>query len=256
MHIKMIQVNIWKGKFLNELVAFLQKENADIITMQEVTAGNENFCTDKTVDLFPYLKKTLGMYGALAPRYFIDSQKQSYIGVCVLTKYPIITQNIVWLKKHTEILIKSQERLKRTQCNVLDVLVKGDKGVFHVLSTHGALTREPVDTPEKIRQAKLLSNYLRKLGDAPFLLGGDLNMPPKTQVISLLDEVAHNTSHGSTITRTTHPIIHKTAIIKPAGLLVDYIFTSKHFNVRAIDTPAVTVSDHLPVRAELEVTLD
>lgn len=251
MRIKIIQINIWKGNFLDALVAFLREEHPDVITMQEVTSGRENLHADKTLDLFLYLKHALGMQGTLAPKFFSDPQ--SYLGNAVLTTYPIISQNVFWLKQYQGFLPSEEGFQKRVEsCNVLDVIVKADSSMpFHILSTHGAWTREPVDTPEKVRQARALADYLKGLGGAPFLLGGDFNMPPGTKVISLLDEVAQNTLYDSKITRTTHPGIHKTAAFKPEGLLIDFIFTSPHFRVARIDAPAVTVSDHLPVRAEL-----
>lgn len=248
----MIQINVWEGKFLDDLVKFLKKEHADIITLQEVTSGNENLHTDTSLDLFPYLKDALGMEGALAPKFFSD--EQSYIGNAVLSKYPIISQNVFWLKRHNDFLPRKEGLKKRTEsCNLLDVTIDLKGYHLHALSTHGAWTGEPVDTSEKIRQAHLLAKYLKKLGDTPFLLGGDFNMPPGTKVISLLETVAQNALYGSHITRTTHPVIHKTARVKPEGLLIDLIFISRHFKVLHIDAPEVTISDHLPVRAELSL---
>ena len=59
MKIKALQVNIWKGKFLDGLVEFLKREDPDIIFMQEVTTGALNFYENKSVDLFEELKDRL-----------------------------------------------------------------------------------------------------------------------------------------------------------------------------------------------------
>jgi endonuclease/exonuclease/phosphatase family metal-dependent hydrolase len=71
----------------------------------------------------------------------------------------------------------------------------------------------------------------------------------------MIEAVARNLSAEppSRITRSLHPTIHKTAREKPEGLFVDFIFGSKHFTVKSIDAPVVEVSDHLPIRAILEI---
>lgn len=251
MRLKIIQINIWKASLLDDLVTFLNKERPDVITMQEVASGSESLHSDPSLDVFLRLKESLGMQGVLAPRLFADAK--SYWGNAVFTRHSIVSQNIFWLRRSEGFLPKTEEfQTKRVHCcNVLDATVRIESQDIHVLSVHGAWTKEPIDTPEKIRQAKLLARYIKDLGDAPFLLGGDFNMPRDTKVISLIEAQAKNALVGSTVTRTTHPTIHKTAKAIPEGLLIDFIFTSPHFSVLHIDAPEVAISDHLPVRAEL-----
>ena len=138
--------------------------------------------------------------------------------------------------------------------NAIDCFVNAGGVQLRVISVHGAWTKNPVDTPEKVRQAVILKGHIQKLGGTPFLIGGDMNEPPSSQVIRSIEEVARNatTTLKSSVTRSTHPKIHKTVSFRPEGLLVDYIFTSKHFDVLSVDAPEVTVSDHLPIRAVLE----
>ena len=70
---------------------------------------------------------------------------------------------------------------------------------------------------------KLIAEYIKALGDEPFVLGGDLNMTPGSRVIRTIDAVAHNAMKDSGVTSTLHPTIHKTAKEKPKGPIISLI---------------------------------
>lgn len=76
MKFKIIQVNIYRGKFLDKLVEFLRSEQPDIVTMQEVTGGKVNIWPDQSVDTFQYIKSVLGMDGVVAPMYRLTGNQK------------------------------------------------------------------------------------------------------------------------------------------------------------------------------------
>lgn len=253
MTVKIIQINIYRGTFLDKLVDFLRAEPPDIITMQEVSAGQVNFCPDKIVDTFQYVKEVLEMEGAVAPMYRLAGDGKSYEGNAVLTRGKILGTRVVWLKDYREYnQVPWEDDGPEMPRNVLDLTVEFDGTVVHVLTAHGAWTKEPIDTPEKVRQARLLAEYLRGLGDQPFILGGDFNMEPGSEVVKTIDSVAYNIVHGLNIKNTLNLRTHRAATELGSGRLVDFIYISPHFRVESIDAPEVDVSDHLPVRAILE----
>lgn len=254
MALKVIQVNIWHGRLLGALLDFLRDEAPDVVTMQEVTGGMENEGPDASVDTFAYLRDGLGYQGALGIAHESnDRGVRTYCGNAVLVKGGVRSYRTIWLRAPRR---GARWQPPHAQPHFPRFAIEADAVVggrsLRVLAVHGAWTREPTETPEKLRQARRLAAHLRSLGGVPFILGIDANMPPHSEVVRTLDAVACNAVRGSAITRTTHPTIHTTAKTKPVGLLVDFIYTSSHFRVTEIDTPEVTVTDHLPVRAILE----
>lgn len=253
MRLKVIQVNIWHGRFLPVLLDFLRAEAPDIITMQEVAGGAEYDGPGEPVDTYTFLHDGLGYEGALGVTHeSVERGVRTYCGNAVFVKGTVRTQQTIWLREP-----RSEMGWQRphVQPDFPRFAVEAEAEIggrlLRVLSIHGAWTREPVDTPEKLNQAHRLAEHLRSL-DVPFILGIDANMPPSSAVVQTLDAAARNVVRGSAITRTTHPTIHTIAKTKPAGLLVDYIYTSPHFRVLSIDAPEVAVTDHLPVRTVLE----
>ena len=253
MTLHVIQINIWMGKFLHKLTKFLKQEEPDVVTMQEVSGGAPNLWSDKTIDMFLHFRDALGMQGVVAPSYRAIGDPTSYFGNAVLVAGKVLDHRVVWLKEYREVeSIKDPDVWPTLPRNVLDVECEFAAGrKLHVLSTHGAWGREPVDTPEKVRQAGVLAAHLRSLGDEPYILGGDFNMESGSEVIRTIDSVAHNAVVASAIMSTLNMRIHYAASKIPEGRRVDFIYTSPHFTVTRIETPMVDVSDHLPVRAEL-----
>jgi len=255
MKIKFIQVNIYKGKFLDELVSFLKKEDADIISAQEVTCGRANFYKDRKTNLFEVLKHRLGFYGVFHSDLEFREWPEAKFGNAVFSKFLINTHRTIVLNTFRAITYDEIEgagasdirpRLPR---HIIDAQLDIDGKQIHAISWHGAWTAPPSDTPETLRQARVVSEYLKNL-EAPFILGCDVNNVPGSKTIGLIDDAAVNLMIGEGIVQTTHPRVHK---IVPRGFLVDYIFTSHHFKLLRLQVPEVLVSDHLPVVAELEL---
>lgn len=252
---KFIQVNIYKGKYLDALLEFLKSENPDFISMQEVTAGAANFYEDKGANLFDLLAKKLDYRGVFHFDTKFSDAANSFFGNAVFSKWPIVKSQVLELKIFRPVtLFEFNNNVNKVWENIarhmLDATVALGDLKIHAISIHGRRTAPPVDDAENIRQAKLVATYLRSLKDKPFVVGGDFNMPSNSQVIKILSKVATNLMENSGIGQTLNPKVHE---LGDKGYLVDYIFTSKHFKLLSLKVPQVTVSDHLPVVAQLEI---
>ncbi|HLE07716.1 MAG TPA: endonuclease/exonuclease/phosphatase family protein [archaeon] len=252
MKLKFVQINIYMGKYLDALLDFLKKEKPDFISMQEVTYGDVNLTGDTNQNLFEILKEKLQLNEASAILLKTTGNPEGAFGNVVLTPHKILKQNEIILNEFRTMSKEDffSEKVAPTHPKkLLDALVEFEGQKIHAMSVHGAWTAPPKDTKENLRQAKLIADYLKSLGEEPFILGGDMNMPPETGVIKTINKVANNLILGTNIKQTTHPTAHR---IAPRGFLVDYVFVSKHFKPISVEAPLVTVSDHLPIVAELE----
>src|SRR3989344_889021 len=99
MRIKFIQINIYKGRYLDELVAFLKMEDADFISMQEVTTSSFNLFADKNVSLFELLGSRLQMHGVFNGDLKLKGDDSSVFGNAVFSKYKIVGEKVLTLKK-------------------------------------------------------------------------------------------------------------------------------------------------------------
>src|SRR3990167_5217664 len=248
--VKFIQINIYKGQYLDALISFLKDQNPDIIAMQEVTAGELNLC-DKNLDLFEYFKKELDWNGVIDKVMKPVDSPESFLGNAVFSKYQIIDSETLVLKTFNEFTLAKFHDFKNFTNfprNLLsaECVLNGRK--IRVISWHAAWTAPPADTEETLRQAKEVAGFLQNLKE-PFILGCDMNAVPQSKTAAFINQAANNLMMNSGVLQTNHPKIHK---IAPRGFLIDYIFTSHHFKLKKLEVPEVTISDHLPVIAELE----
>lgn len=249
--IKFIQINIYKGKYLDELLDFLKKEEPDFIAAQEVTYGLLNHVRDKTLNLFEVIKSRLGMEGISYFDWKVEGDVGS-LGNAVFSKYPISEHKVLVLREPTVVplaYVESEESFPTAPRHFIDAVCEISGKQLHVASWHGAWTAPPQDTAETLRQAQMVADYLKSL-DGPFIIGCDVNSTPQSKTVGLINQVANNLMMNSGVIQTLHPKVHK---IAPRGFLIDYIFISRHFRLKFLEVPQVTVSDHLPVVAELEL---
>src|SRR3989344_403399 len=253
--VKVVQINIYKGRYLESLADFLIREKPDLVTLQEVSSGKVNLFSDTSINLFEYLKEKIGLFGFFSQDQKLKEDANSKFGNAVFSRWPIKNTKVLILKKFRPLTLEEFRNSKYwpyVTRTLINAVISLNSKTVHLMSWHGAWTAPPTETAENIRQLGLVVDYLELLNknNQSFILGGDLNMPPGTKVIDMISSVSNNLMINSPFEYTTHPKIHK---IVPRKFLVDYIFTSKHFRVLSLGVPEVTVSDHLPVVAELEL---
>lgn len=249
---KFVQINIYKGKYLDDLIKFLRDEDPDFISMQEVSSGDENLCEDKKINLFDFISQELQMEGAYGRDFTVIDSQNDFQGNAVLSKFPIISSNIVVLKPHMNVLrknIQTEVMYEKSPRHLMDLKVNIGAKQIHILSWHGAWTAPPHDTEETLKQAKIAQKYLEGLKES-FILGCDLNIEIKSKTVGFINKITKNLMLEANVKYTTNIKVHK---ISPLGYAIDYIFVSDDFKVKSLKVPEITVSDHLPVIAEVEI---
>lgn len=253
MILKVVQLNLFKGKFLDAALDFLKSQNPDLICLQEVTAGRVNFHEKTDADLFAILKARLGLFGIFLSDVKISDEQGARFGNAVFSKRPILESKVFPLKDFRAMTLSEFSNNTNNVWadlprHMLDATIDFESRKIHAISVHGRRIAPPADDEENLRQAKLVAEYLRSLGNQMYIMGGDFNMPPDSEVIKIISSVARNLMVGRPITQTLNPRVHE---LGDNGYLVDYIFTSSHFSTKSLEVPQVDVSDHLPVVAEL-----
>ncbi|MFM6250177.1 MAG: hypothetical protein ACKPEQ_13675, partial [Dolichospermum sp.] len=94
-------------------------------------------------------------------------------------------------------------------------------------------------------------DYLKYTKKIPTIFSGDLNIHPKSASVAMLSQSLEMLDSGeeNTLNPVVHPIFKNS---QSKGLKVDYIF-QRGFEVVDYKVEDITVSDHLPLIAELEL---
>jgi endonuclease/exonuclease/phosphatase family metal-dependent hydrolase len=266
---KIIQLNAWKFKFLNEMVAFLKAEKPDIINLQEVSSGKFNNHNLTINEPFEFLKKELGMNGIFAPFTGLKSDDGTFSesGNGFLTNLEIVDYGVIFEKtlppytvySDNDDLIKTTLENDKTKYynvfnepkNLIWSVLKKDGKYIRNLTTHFTASYNCTETLQMLNQTQSILDYLKYTKNIPTIFSGDLNIHPKSASVAKLSQNLKlvNVDGKNTLNPLVHPAFKNNF---PKGVNVDYIF-QKGFEVINYQVPEITVSDHLPVVAELEL---
>ena len=252
MRLRILHLNIEEGKLLEEIVTYVLTKDFDILLFQEVTGGMHNV---RGLDSFSVLKGHLGYDGVQGVSWRLAGDPSTYFSNAVLYK-PSLTldaSHVIYLKPYAETTEETMRQyLDHPHC-AIDAVFSFTGKKLHCISTHLAWGPTPEDKPYKVEQGKVLYEYIKSLTE-PFVLSGDFNLTPDSQVVRWINELGRNHTVENTITNTLNPHTHRVKELFPQGLAVDYIFTEKSLKVRdfhLVDTP--DLSDHLGLAVTIEI---
>ncbi len=281
MHLKIICLNVWIGGVLfEEIVEFLQKEQPDIILLQEVYFGEEeSVVPHKTAQPSPLasqyrtyqeLIKRLGYaYGHFAPAFIeeigghdalvtIDGPAPLEIaqGNAILSKYPLREVSVTHFDVPFGKRVNEYSAYEFSPRNLQHVTVALPTGTdLHLLNTQGIWGENGEDSPRRLEMGqKIVQELVGEDGEIrSVILAGDFNVLPHTQTISIIEKKLKNVFKDEL--KTTFNVKRKDLKKYPgfAQAVVDMFFVSPDISVISHSCPDVDISDHLPLVVEVEV---
>lgn len=227
--IKLITLNIEGDRHLDRVIPFLQKENADVICLQEVLQSN--------VEL---LKNELQMFGEYEPT-LAYKEPNDYKGVLTLTNVkPEATLKEYYAKALGDIPVFNNDLSFNLNRLLLTFQIIKDTIPFKIINTHFTWTHDGKPNDLQRRDFEAMTNLLKSKEE--FVLCGDFNMP---RGLGLWDELAtmYKDNIPADVISTLDENLHK---VKSLRYVVDGMFSTKGYNVS--DVRIVNgVSDHKAV---------
>ncbi|HSI66089.1 MAG TPA: endonuclease/exonuclease/phosphatase family protein [Planococcus sp. (in: firmicutes)] len=252
--IKIMSFNIAHGSGmdgvldLEKTAQVIEASGAEIVGLQEL----DRFFSERSayIDQVEFLSKRLGMYaafGASIDQEADESERpRKQYGNAVFSKYPIKYQETHMLTQVIDPFGNNEQR------SVLETIIDVNGTYISVYNTHLALKDEEL----KVSLDELLS--IAGKNQFPTIITGDFNAPP-THIYMLKMEQDYNDVfyHQGRNDDYTYPAPYENEEtgekLKPVTR-IDYIFTDAHFNIETAERITTSVSDHLPITAELVLT--
>lgn len=268
---KLLQLNLFQGKFLDRIIDLVKREDFDILTFQEVTGGKfskgginnyldikfiNKMVNPKTIgiDCFKELKKNMGYKGELCVNERFVNDNSSYHGNATFYKnFNLLSKKDIRMKPYQEFKSMDEINPAFSSRSATVLQLERNNKTITVINLHLAWGPTPFDEPYKLEQAEKLFEFVKSL-KAPYILSGDFNLDPSSQVISWFEKIARNLSKENKLTNTLNPRVHSVSKLFPPGLAVDYMFTSREIKVKSfklITEP--DLSDHFGLLLEFEI---
>lgn len=253
MLLKLMDLNIQKGRLLDEVIKFIKENDFDVIHLQEVTSGILSY--DQKTDCFEKILQSIPYQGFSDHHWSAKSYPNSFLSNASFFKKNILIRRkeIVWLKNFQETIDPFHVRWEEVSRAALSITVDFNGQIVNFINTHLAWSPRSNDEPHKLAQGKILVNYLQNLKN-PFILSGDFNVDPQTKLVSYFNKIGKNLTIKNQVTNTLNPHLHVAREVFPKGIAVDYIFISKDLtaqNFKVIDHP--DLSDHLGLAVEIKL---
>lgn len=230
MKFRFLQLNIERGRFLDRVVSYIQKDRFDIVCLQEVAGGSLNYAS---FNCYEALIKQTKMMGNLAIYTGVKNDVTSYIGLATLysKKCQILSSFVIWLKRFQEVKDLGPHNYHSIPRCALATLFSLGKHQLMVINTHLAWGPTSNDAVYKKNQAEKLERWMKTHVKTPFILSGDFNLNPKTIIVSRFSRFGINLPIKYGVTNTLNPRTHKAKHLFPSGLLVDYVISDKRLKV-------------------------
>lgn len=252
MTVKLVCLNLWQGgNLFDEILAFLAKEDADIIALQEVYNGKEPSLAPKYRSIDALQEHLHYPYSDFAPA-FLDNRKEGRIvqGNAIFSRLPITARDVTFFNEpYREDYEEIPENFPICPRNLQHVVLDSPAGDIHFYNFQGVWDMDG-DRYSESRQ-KMSEVIIQSIaGQSRVIVAGDTNATPNNQAIKNIEQHLH-TIFKDELTTTFN--MRRKENPGYATAVVDMIFISPDIKVLSHSCPDIDVSDHLPLVAELDI---
>ena len=239
---KFIQLNIWDGCLMLYAIKFLKEENADIVNLQEVSAGvtaTDSLYFSAYDRLRKALKYKYDFYSPMAKGEFAGHHVSR--GQLILSKYPITYRKVIYT--HGKLIRRSTFSSDDLNVRLLQHAKINVKGrTLNILNYHGLfIWHTKLGNKETESHSKKILKCMDSIDqNEQIILSGDFNLSPKSNSLKMISRCYTNLISKYRISTTRNEL---SAIKDP----VDNIFVNKQVKIKSLKVPMVYISDHLPL---------
>jgi endonuclease/exonuclease/phosphatase family metal-dependent hydrolase len=237
--LKLVSLNVERSKHLDRVVPFLQRENADVVCMQE-------FVEHDIDQLSQALQGASCVYEPLAKRP--QDHPPGIIGLGIFSRLPMSARRADYYVGKPGVLLDNIQIDETTYNNmnrvVLSCDIEKEGNAFQIATTHFRWT--PNGEPDQGQREDMMA-LLRVLTDlGQFVLCGDFNAPRGGEIFSML----------ASRFKDNIPVEYKTSIdgslhrSGPLPYMVDGLFTTPGYVARDVRLQ-FGVSDHAAIIATI-----
>ncbi|MBI3442660.1 MAG: hypothetical protein HY007_02750 [Candidatus Sungbacteria bacterium] len=243
---KIVCLNIWKGKLLPELVAFIQSHapTTDIFCFQEMVTSLDS--SGERVDVFGIIAKSLpGFQGFFeAAQDYESGLVEEGLAIFVKRSDPIDKEGDFFVYRTRNAMINDDGRTLGRNIQFMQFSKSGKE--FAIINFHGLWTGDGRgDTPERIGQSQKLKAFLNLIQSAKIVCG-DFNLSRDTQSMAIIEAGMKNLIKEHHITST------RNRFFEYPDKFAGYILVDPDVNITNFQVIQNEVSDHLPLVLEFE----
>lgn len=240
---KLLQLNAWGGRLMDEISSLAQEVTPDIVCLQEVISTDLPMVFGTLEDFQSTLKYP---HVHFSPTFHFEVMgEDAEFGNVILSNFPIVDSDTTFFSQE----YARNFRFKTHDYNIRNfqlASLETPSGILHVLNFHGLQVPEHKNgnaTTEK--HCQLLVDSINQ-HDGAVVLAGDFNLAPTSPSLNPLNSLLTNHSVTAGLTSTRTKFSRKNEVC-------DYIFSSEEVQVLRFTQSDALVSDHSALVLEFDV---
>ena len=254
MKFKFITLNVEHGgRLLNEAVEFINKEQPDLLFLQEAQNTDLKTAKQHYRTISEIQSSVKFPYHIFSPYVEFEFDNTNVLhGNAIFSRYQLTGGDIIYFNGQYEKAdfagAKKLHDFTRLPHAMQTASMKlQDKEIF-LVNVHGVWGTDGRDSPIRSHMVDLILTQIA--GKDSVIVAGDFNFQNNTQAVKTLEN--HLLSvFGQRLTTTLN--MKRKTDLGYASAAVDMVFVSNGISVITADCPKVEISDHLPLVCELEL---
>jgi endonuclease/exonuclease/phosphatase family metal-dependent hydrolase len=245
---KLVQLNIWQGRFLDQIVAFLEREQPDILCMQEVYSSKLDTPLLPFFAGLEHVQKAFPEYHVFfSPTHQMDVMGEAVaMGNAILSKFPLENTETIFINgEFHELTVSNSHGTNTRNLQRAEVVIAPDKRLS-IVNHHGYWEPSPIGSEITIQKMQHVADILKETPQ-PLIFTGDLNISYASPAIKPVQELLKGLSQEYEVATTL------SQFGKVAGVPCDHIFISADIIEQSFMVKDVLVSDHLPLILQFEL---
>lgn len=259
---KLVSLNIQGGAQGERFFKYVDQtaKTADILCFQEVyqAKGTLTAHRGEHMNIYNQLQKRLsGFNGLFLP---VSRRVGEYFGL----KQKVVMGMAIFIRKGLRFSRQVGQPVDGSLSSRIDfehgksanaaqaLELEFSAGNLWVINFHGIFwPGDKLDTPKRLRQSKILINFMKKL-KGPKILCGDFNLMPNTESIKMLERAGMvNLIRKYKIKNTRNSVSWKR--YGHRQYFADFTFVTPEVRVKNFKVPYNLASDHLPMVVEFSL---
>ena len=235
---------------MEEILAFLRREDADLVLMQEVYDGHDATWERKFRSMDVLRKELAYPYEHFAPT-FLERTHFGKVeqGNAIISKFPIVDSQVFFYDQPYCEREDKPEYYESTPRNLQRVAIDVGGRTLQVFNTQGIWGKDGNDNKRRVMMAQTIIGAIKPY--VSFVLAGDFNVQEQTKSIRMIEE------HAMSVFKNDHRetffnMRHKTNS-GYATAVVDLVFVAS-IEILEHRQHDDHISDHLALSAVISIT--
>lgn len=245
---KLVQINIWQGRLLQQILSFLSHEQPDIVCMQEVfSCPAAVHLPDNMMNCLEIIQQTLGydhvFFSPISTMRITDTE--ATFGNAIVSRLPLEHRQTIFTGGHYVAEHTAKSHIVNNR-NLQIAELKHGGATLTLVNHHGYWDTTPLGNATSVEKMRLVKDAVRPLPQ-PIIMAGDLNITAVSPAMRVFDSFLEDL----TATHNIHTTLSQLG--KVSGVACDHILVSPGVRVRRFSVKDTLVSDHKPLVLEFDL---